>query len=106
MVFSFVFTVDMHTQEGRNIAAAAQCRLRPGEIDNLWKDTIGRGTVGSLRTSISRTNTPHEWTVSAMTTEGDYDLEAAAALREEVLAALRENAQEFKEFKSDLHDGG
>ncbi len=104
--FKFQFMVDLHAEEGRRIAAAAHCRLRPGEIDNKWKDTVGRGEVGSLDTNISRTNTDHEWTVSASTTDDDYDRAAAATLREDVLAALRENAREFKELRSDLYDGG
>ena len=103
IVFDFVFTADLHTEEGRKIAAAAQSSLRYGEIDNKWKDRIGRGTVGSVRTSINRTNTDNEWTISALSTDDDYDRAAAAALREDVLAALRQYAQEFKELPSELH---
>lgn len=104
MVFHFEFTVDLHTEEGRKIAAAAHCRLRSGEIDNEWKDTVGRGRVGSLSVYISRKNARHEWTVGALSSDDDYDREQAAALREDVLAALRQYAPGFKELPSDLHD--
>ncbi|MGH9211986.1 MAG: hypothetical protein ACRD2C_15080, partial [Acidimicrobiales bacterium] len=87
MVFDFKFTVDLHTEEGRKIAAAAHCRLRPGEIDNQWKDTVGRGAVGAFHLLISRGDAPHEWTVGAIPTDDDYDRAAAATLREDVLAA-------------------
>jgi hypothetical protein len=106
IVFDFQFTADLHTEEGRRIATAAQTRLRAGEIDNHWKDRVGRGSVGSLSTAIDRVSEAREWTVGATTADDDYDREAAVALREEVLAALRENAQEFKELKSELYDGG
>jgi len=104
-VFDFVFTADLHSQEGRNIAAAARAQLRPGEIDNERKDTIGRGTVGSLRISISR-NDHHEWVVGARSTDDEYDRERAAALREAVLAALQENAEKFEELPSELNPAG
>ena len=104
IVFDFVFTADLHTEQGRKIAAAAQSSLRYGEIDNKWKENIGHGRIGSILTSISRTNIDNEWTVSALSTDDDYDRVAAAALREDVLAALRQHAQEFKELPSELHD--
>jgi hypothetical protein len=104
-VFLFQFTADLHSDEGRKIAAAVHARLRPGEIDNLWKDTVGHGQVGTLRTFIARSDGTHEWTVGAMTTDDDYDRAEAAALREDVLAALRQYAPGFKEFPSELHDG-
>lgn len=104
-VFKFHFTVDLHSAAGRKIAAAAQSRLRPGEIDNEWKDTVGRGDVGPFHVAISRTNTRNEWSV-LVTTADDYDRAIAEALRDDVLAALQENAQEFKELPSELNPGG
>jgi hypothetical protein len=104
LVFEFHFTADLHTEQGRNIAAAAQARLRSSEIDNLWKDHIGRGRVGSIETSVDRVTDNREWSVSALSIEGDYDLAAATALREEVLTALQQYAQEFKEIRSELYD--
>jgi hypothetical protein len=101
--FEFRFTANLHGQVGINISSAAQARLRPGEIDNERKDTIGRGQVNSLRIAIWRTNTQHEWMLSATTRDDGYDRGEAGRLREAVLAALEENAEDFKELPSDLH---
>lgn len=105
-IFKFHFTADLHSEEGRKIAAAAHAQLRSGEIDNLWKDRIGRGSVGSIMTSVSRVTDNREWSVSALSTDDSYDRDAAAALREDVLAALQQYAQEFKELESELYDPG
>jgi hypothetical protein len=105
-LFGFVFTADLHSDRGRNIAAAAHALLRSGEIDNEWKDTIGDGEIDTLRIAISRTNTHHEWRLSARSTDDDYDRDKAAALRQEVLSALRANAEEVRELGSELSPGG
>src|SRR5262245_11012444 len=102
-VFEFVFTADLHSQAGRDIARAAQAKLRSGEIDNERKDTVGHGRVGALSISISRTDRPNEWTLIALPVGGDgYDYQQAATLRNDVLAALRANADTFKELPSEL----
>jgi hypothetical protein len=106
VVFKFHFNADMHADPGRTIAEAAGVRLRPQEIDNQWKDTIGRGKVESLSVSIDRTNTPNRWALSAITPQDGYDRAAASALRSRVLAALEQHAQEYRELASELHPDG
>lgn len=105
IVFKFQFTADMHAEAGREIAEAAGVRLRPQEIDNQWKDTIGRGRLGSVSVSIDRTNTPELWSLSAITPDDGYDRPAAAELRDSVLAALRRYARDFRELPSELSSG-
>ncbi len=105
-VFDIHFTADMHTQEGREIAGAAAVRLRPQEIDNEWKDTIGRGKVGSVSVRIERTNTPNKWIIHAGTTDDRYDRAAAAEVRDRILAALERYAQEYRELPSELYQPG
>ncbi|MGH3678777.1 MAG: hypothetical protein ACRDT2_00365 [Natronosporangium sp.] len=102
-VFDIQFTASFHDEAGRRIAKAARVQLRPTEIDNEWKDTVGRGTVGNVRISISRTGTPDTWLLLAHTPDEVYDRDAMARLREDVLAALRDHAQEYREYPSQLY---
>jgi hypothetical protein len=105
--FEFRFKADLHGLAGIEISRAARAKLRSGEIDNEWKDTIGRGEADGLRIAICRTNTKNEWTLIALPVGGDgYDREEAAALRREVVAALRVNAEEFRELAPELGPGG
>lgn len=103
-VFEFEFTVDLHTAKGREIAKAAHAELRGREIDNEWKDTIGRGNLGEIGITIGRTNTRNLWNLLALVSpDVSYDRDAAARLHEQVRAALREHADEFKEYPSELY---
>jgi hypothetical protein len=101
-VFHINFSADLASAQGRQIAAAARVRLRPMAIDNEWKDTVGRGDVGDIDISLSRTNTPGLWQIVAMTPYEPYDRPAAEQLRADILAALREHADDYHEYPSEL----
>lgn len=96
------FSADLASEQGRQIAAAARVRLRPRAIDNEWKDVVGEGDIGDIEIVLSRTNTPGLWRILAMTPREPYDRPAAERLRADILAALREHADDYHEYPSEL----
>lgn len=59
--------------------------------------------MGDLLIYFSRTNTPGLWQILAMTPDQSYDRAAAGRLRVGILAALREHADDYHEYPSELY---
>lgn len=102
-ILNIQFTANLHGETGQRIAEAASVQLRPTEIDNEWKDTVGSGELGAVRIRISRTSTPRRWLLVAYSADEAYDRDAVVQLRADILDALREHAQEFREYPSQLY---
>ncbi|MEV5709017.1 hypothetical protein [Actinoallomurus sp. NPDC052274] len=94
-LFTFRFTADLGGYRGRLLKEATGMRI--GDIDNLWKDTPGKGQITpGVRIYLWRpSGEPNDWQIDATTREDDYDFAAVTACRDRLLRLLSQIAQRW-----------
>ena len=97
ILFDFHFMADLDSYYVELLHEATGMRI--GDVDNLWKDTPGRGEiVPGVDINLWRpSGEPNDWRLDASTREDGYDVAAVTACRERLLEVLPRISQSWEE---------
>ncbi len=96
-LFDFHFTADLGGHSVQLLREATGMRI--ADIDNLWKDTPGRGKITpGVNVHLWRpSDEANDWRLDATTREDEYDSAAVTACRERLLLLLPQISQSWEE---------
>ncbi|NDU73614.1 hypothetical protein GWI34_13325 [Actinomadura sp. DSM 109109] len=87
-LFAFRFNADLDAYHARLIKEATNMRI--GDVENLWKDTPGRGRIApGVGIHLWRpSGEPNDWQIDATAQGAGYDTAAVEACRQRLLELL------------------
>lgn len=96
-LFEFRFTADLGAHRVKLLKEATGMRI--GDVDNLWKDTPGRGELApGVNIHLWRPSSePGDWQLDATTRESDYNAAAVEACRQRLRALLPQISDSWQE---------
>lgn len=96
-VFAFRFTADLDGHYVQLLKEATGMRI--ADVDNLWKDTPGRGEiVPDVNIHLWRPSAEaNDWQIDASTRSTDYDIAAVEACRQRLIDLLPQISQTWEE---------
>ncbi|MGI5414623.1 hypothetical protein [Actinomadura luteofluorescens] len=97
-VFAFRFTADLDGHYVRLLKEATNMRI--GDVDNLWKDTPGRGKiVPEVNIHLWRPSADsNDWQIDATTRHDHYDVAAVEACRQRLTDLLPQISLTWEEI--------